>query len=73
MQIYSQRTGVSEEIELAEVKSVVRGDPIDMPYPTHVVLYHDQTEEVDGLRNKQREGWTAGKDEAPKTDRIGQA
>lgn len=46
---------------------------IDMPYPTHVVLFHDQTEEVDGLRNKQREGWPAGKDEIPKTDRIGQA
>lgn len=30
---------------------------IDMPYPTQVHLFHDQTEEVDGDRGKQREGW----------------
>lgn len=36
---------------------------IDMPYPTSVVLFHDQTEEFDGVRGKQREGWpTDGKD-----------
>lgn len=34
---------------------------IDMPYPTSVVLLHDQTEETDGTRGKQREGWPAGK------------
>lgn len=33
---------------------------IDMPYPTQVVLFHDQTEAVDGDRTKQREGWPAG-------------
>lgn len=33
---------------------------IDMPYPTNVVLFHDQTEETDGSRGKQREGWPAG-------------
>ena len=46
---------------------------IDMPYPTNVVLFHDQTEEVDGDRSKQREGWPAGKDPVPKTSRIGQS
>lgn len=46
---------------------------IDMPYPTNVVLFHDQTEEVDGDRAKQREGWPAGKSKVPKTDRIAQA
>lgn len=36
---------------------------IDMPYPTSVVLFHDQTEEFDGIRGKQREGWpTDGND-----------
>ncbi len=30
---------------------------IDMPYPTRQVLFHDQTEEIDGDRARQREGW----------------
>jgi small conductance mechanosensitive channel len=34
---------------------------IDLPYPTNVVLFHDQTEEHDGDRTRQREGWPAGK------------
>lgn len=33
---------------------------IDLPFPTSVVLFHDQTEETDGDRTKQREGWPAG-------------
>jgi small-conductance mechanosensitive channel len=33
---------------------------IDMPFPTQVVLFHDQTEETDGDRTRQREGWPAG-------------
>lgn len=38
---------------------------IDMPYPTHVALWHDQTEEVDGDRSRQREGWPAPTDGDP--------
>ena len=34
---------------------------VDLPFPTSVVLFHDQTEEVDGNRAQQREGWPAGK------------
>lgn len=37
----------------------------DLPYPTQVVLWHDQTEDVDGDRTRQREGWPAG-DNPPK-------
>lgn len=33
---------------------------IDLPFPTQVVLFHDQTEETDGDRSRQREGWPAG-------------
>ena len=33
---------------------------IDLPYPTQVVLLHDQTEEADGDRTRQREGWPVG-------------
>lgn len=33
---------------------------IDMPFETVVQLYHDQTDEHDGTRGKQREGWPSG-------------
>lgn len=42
---------------------------IDMPYPTQVHLFHDQTEEVDGDRARQREGWPAGRGDVPKPRR----
>ncbi len=41
---------------------------IDLPFPTQVVLFHDQTEETDGDRTRQREGWPAG-DNPPKPRR----
>ena len=34
---------------------------IDIAYPTQVVLFHDQTEETDGDRTRQREGWPMGR------------
>jgi small conductance mechanosensitive channel len=43
---------------------------IDLPYPTQQILFHDQTEETDGNRSRQREGWPAGKSEVPKPHRI---
>jgi small-conductance mechanosensitive channel len=42
---------------------------VDLPYPTNVVLFHDQTEETDGDRSRQREGWPAGSN-PPKARRI---
>lgn len=42
---------------------------IDLPFPTTVMLFHDQTEEVDGDRKRQREGWPAGED-APRPRRL---
>ncbi|MGK7866991.1 mechanosensitive ion channel family protein [Falsiroseomonas sp. E2-1-a20] len=42
---------------LQAVKQAMDRDGIDMPYPTQVMLFHDQTEELDGLRGAQREGW----------------
>ena len=38
---------------------------IDMPFPTQVHLFHDQTEEVDGRRGRQREGWPAAGRDVP--------
>lgn len=43
---------------------------IDLPFPTQVVLFHDQTEETDGDRLRQREGWPAGQGQVPKPQRI---
>lgn len=43
---------------------------IDLPYPTTQILFHDQTEETDGHRSRQREGWPAGKNEVPKPRSI---
>jgi small conductance mechanosensitive channel len=43
---------------------------IDLPYPTRQILFHDQTEQTDGNRSLQREGWPAGKQDVPKPSRI---
>lgn len=45
---------------------------IDLPFPTQVVLFHDQTEETDGDRARQREGWPAGRD-PPRPQAAGDA
>ncbi|CUI00357.1 mechanosensitive ion channel family protein [Leisingera aquaemixtae] len=53
------------------VKTALDEKGIDMPYPTQVVLFHDQTEETDGDRSRHREGWPARPDgENPKPLRI---
>ena len=44
---------------------------IDLPYPTRQILFHDQTEETDGDRTRQREGWPSGKNKVPKPRSIG--
>lgn len=43
---------------------------INLPYPTTQVLFHDQTEETDGDRAHQREGWPAGNREVPQPRSI---
>lgn len=49
------------------VKHALDDAAIDMPYDTKVHLFHDQTEETDGDRAGQREGWPSPKDsDAPK-------
>ena len=42
---------------------------IDIPYPTQVHLFHDQTDEFDGDRSRQREGWPAGNGDTPRPAR----
>ena len=45
---------------LAAVRKALGDAGIDLPYPTRTILFHDQTEDADGDRARQREGWPAG-------------
>ena len=51
------------------IKEALDAAHIDMPYETQVHLFHDQTEETDGARGKQREGWPAPKEGTPPKSR----
>ncbi len=45
---------------LEAVRNKLTANGIDLPFPTQQILFHDQTEETDGDRSRQREGWPAG-------------
>lgn len=58
---------------LEAIKSALLAVGVDLPFPTYQVLFHDQTEETDGDRRRQREGWPAGEGKpVPAVRRIGQ-
>lgn len=49
-------------------KGALTAAGIDLPFPTQQVLLHDQTEEADGDRAAQREGWPArGRNPRPRS------
>jgi small-conductance mechanosensitive channel len=54
---------------LSRVQRALTEDGIDLPFPTRQILFHDQTEETDGDRRRQREGWPAGRGEVPRPRR----
>lgn len=56
---------------LSAIKNKLTANGIDLPFPTQQILFHDQTEETDGDRTRQREGWPAGNRQVPKTRSIG--
>jgi small conductance mechanosensitive channel len=56
---------------LTAIKKKLTANGIDLPFPTQQILFHDQTEETDGDRAQQREGWSAGNKKAPKPRSIG--
>lgn len=64
----SKRTDVvhTQAIVLEAIKVALDKAGIDMPFDTQVMLLHDQTEDVDGIRGKQREGWPRRSDDAPR-------
>ncbi|NJN58805.1 MAG: mechanosensitive ion channel family protein [Leptolyngbyaceae cyanobacterium SL_5_9] len=55
---------------LIAIKNTLTANGIDLPFPTQQVLFHDQTEETDGDRTHQREGWPAGKNAIPQARSI---
>jgi small-conductance mechanosensitive channel len=55
---------------LEAIKTHLEAHGIDLPFPTRQVLFHDQTEETDGDRREQREGWPAGSDGVPGPRRV---
>ncbi|OUL22199.1 mechanosensitive ion channel protein MscS [Nostoc sp. RF31YmG] len=61
---------ISRDRVLCAIKKKLVENGIDLPFPTTQILFHDQTEETDGDRSRQREGWPAGKGELPKPRRI---
>lgn len=56
---------------LTAIKKKLTANGIDLPFPTQQILFHDQTEETDGDRSRQREGWPAGNKQVPKPRSIG--
>lgn len=63
-----RRTDVmhAQDMVLEAIRNKLTENGIDLPFPTRQILFHDQTEETDGDRKHQREGWPAGKGEVPK-------
>ncbi|MBE9182481.1 mechanosensitive ion channel family protein [Oculatella sp. LEGE 06141] len=55
---------------LLAIKNKLTENGIDLPFPTQQILFHDQTEETDGDRTQQREGWPVGKGKAPQPRSI---
>ena len=63
----------SRDKVICAIKKKLVENGIDLPYPTRQILFHDQTEETDGDRSLQREGWPAGKSKVPKPRRFGRS
>ncbi len=61
----------SRDKVLSTIKKTLVENGIDLPFPTQQILFHDQTEEIDGNRSRQREGWPSGKGKVPKPRNIG--
>lgn len=58
---------------LTAVKNQLKSHGIDLPFPTQQILFHDQTEDSDGDRARQREGWPAGNTDVPPSRKVADA
>ncbi|MEL6581549.1 MAG: mechanosensitive ion channel family protein [Cyanobacteria bacterium J06621_12] len=63
----------SQDYVLTELCKKLVAAGIDLPFPTQQVLFHDQTEETDGDRSRQREGWPGSQENNPRPRKIGSA
>lgn len=59
----------SQDAVLEAASRVLTAAGFDLPFPTQQILFHDQTEETDGDRARQREGWPRGKGAVPRPAR----
>jgi small-conductance mechanosensitive channel len=57
---------------LAAVENQVKSG-IGLPFPTQQILFHDQTEDDDGERARQRKGWPAGNTDVPASRKMADA
>jgi len=64
---------VTQDRVLAAIKRTLVAHGIDLPFPTQQILFHNQTEETDGDRSRQREGWPAGNTPPPRPRAVVQA
>ena len=60
----------SQDVVLTELCNKLVSAGIDLPFPTQQILFHDQTEETDGDRTRQREGWPANQGNNPRPRKI---
>ena len=58
---------------ISGIKKHLLANGVDFPFPTTHVLFHDQTEQTNGDRAQQREGWPAGKAKVPGSRGIASA
>ncbi|MBF2062964.1 MAG: mechanosensitive ion channel family protein [Calothrix sp. C42_A2020_038] len=63
----------SRDKVISAIKKTFDQHGIDLAYPTMQILFHDQTEETDGDRSRQREGWPAGNKQVPKSRKVSDA
>lgn len=60
-----RREAVEAQDQVLEtIKRTLPSHGFDLPFPTQQLLFHDQTEDGDGDRSRQREGWPAARGEA---------
>lgn len=67
----SEQVHVRSRVVVA-LYNAAKANNIDLPFPTQVLLFHDQTETTDGDRNAQREGWPGGDNAPAPVDRNAQ-
>ena len=58
---------------LTAIRNALLANGIDLPSSTQQILFHDQTEDADGDRTRQREGWPAGQTSPPASRKLSDA